>query len=189
MTSSVQTSDPYAVTENWPAFGLYVEDSSCSLPSFMVAFAPNCNTYSDQGVSISTDLSCSDTGMTLSVFGTNNSVPYDECSGTPSEQRSMIPDQCVSFAGENPIEFPDFDFGGILDGSLKKLFALVDLKASEVYYYADCGGANNIPGIETNANSGPSSDSGGGVDAGACSVIIVKKTNIQIFISSVSDDS
>jgi hypothetical protein len=153
------------VVENWPAFGLYVDDSTCTMPTLMAAFAPNCNTYSFEGTSFSTDLVCSETkGASFSLYGTNDSIPYDECSGEPSEYRSMIADQCTSFASFEPITLPEV--GDIVDGSLKDIFDQLQLESSDLYYYADCGGADNIPGIETSANSGSTSDSGDGVDAG-----------------------
>lgn len=162
---SCQTSDPYAVVQNWPAFGMYVDDSSCAMPTLVAAIAPNCNTYSFQGISFSTDLVCSDTaGASFSLYGTNDSIPYNECSGEPSEYRSMIADQCTSFANMEPITLPDV--GDIIDGSLKDIFDQLQLDSSDLYYYADCGGANNIPGIETNANSGSTSDSEDSVSAG-----------------------
>lgn len=165
---SCQTSDPYAVTENWPAFGLYVDDSTCARPTLMAAFAPNCNTYTFGNASYSTDLTCStESGASFSVYGTDPLVPYEGsegCSGTPSEQRSMVADQCLSFADVEPITVPDVK--DILDGSLKDVFEMLQLNASDLYYFADCGGGDNIPGIETNANSGSQSDSGGGIDGG-----------------------
>mmetsp|Transcript_9354 Transcript_9354/g.15654 ORF Transcript_9354/g.15654 Transcript_9354/m.15654 type:complete len:320 (+) Transcript_9354:80-1039(+) len=169
---SCQTSDPYAVVENWPAFGLYVDDTTCSLPTLMAAFAPNCNTFSFEGISFSTDLTCSaEAGASLTLYGTNESIPYDECNGEPSEQRTMIADQCTSFANFEPITLPEV--GNIMDGKLKEIIDLLQLDSSDLYYYADCGGADNIPGIETNSNSGSTSDSGDDVDAGMMALYVV----------------
>jgi hypothetical protein len=76
----------------------------------------------------------------------------------------MIADQCTSFAGVEPITLPDV--GNILDGSLKEVFDKLQLEASDLYYYADCQGGDNIPGVETNANSDSNSGSDDGIDAG-----------------------
>lgn len=169
---SCQMSDPYAVVENWPAFGLYVDDATCNMPTLMAAFAPNCNTFSFEGISFSTDLTCSEeNGASLSLYGTNESIPYDECSGEPSEQRSMIADQCTSFANFEPVTLPDV--GSIVDGRFKEIIDLLQLDSSDLYYYADCGGADNIPGIETNSNSGSTSDSGDDVDAGMMALYVI----------------
>ena len=164
--SVVQTSDPYAVTENWPAFGLYVDDALCALPSLMAAFAPNCNTYTYEDTSYSLDVTCSDnSGASLSLYGTDPAIPYaGNCSGTPSEQRSMVSDQCTSFATVDPITLPALE--ELMDGSLKDLLAMLQLDSSNMFYYADCQGADNIPGIETNANSGSGSESDDDIDAG-----------------------
>jgi hypothetical protein len=87
----------------------------------------------------------------------------------------MVADQCTSFADIEPITLPDVK--NILDGSLKDIFDMLQLDAADLYYYADCGGGDNIPGIETNANSGSESDSGDSIDAGECFTI----TNLIIY--------
>ena len=160
------------MTEGWPAFGLYVDDSTCTMPSLMAAFSPNCNSYVYEENSISTDLTCTDTsGVSFSIYGLNSSIPYDECSGEPSVDLTMVADQCTSFAMLLPTVQPYMT--NILEGSMKDIFGLLQVGVGDnLYYYADCGGGENIPGIETNSNSGHDNNSGDNISAGVLNFLL-----------------
>ena len=132
------------------------------MPSLMASFAPNCNTYTYQGTQFSTNLECSNvTGAVFTVYGTDPTVPYDGCSGEPSEERTMIADQCTSFAGMEPLNLPVLQ--DALNGNLKEAFETLDITAEDMFYYADCGGGEHIPGINTNIDSLVDDDSNSAV--------------------------
>jgi hypothetical protein len=81
----------------------------------------------------------------------------------------LIPDQCTSFENFEPITMPGGGNPADLlpaTGNLQELLSKFQLTSSDIYYYADCEGADNIPGVETASNSQSTSDASNSISTG-----------------------
>jgi hypothetical protein len=154
---------PVAVDSGWPALGLYVEDSTCAKPTALIAMKPGCTDVEMLG--ISTEVSCSaESGFSLQAY--NNSLT---CAGTSDSHMDIQLDQCWYLNTSTPIP-PELDSNPLFDQLNEFLNSnYIDLSRSSFYYYADCGGAENIPGVET--SSTPSSNGDDDNDYGGLGVV------------------
>lgn len=161
---------PVAIDDGWPALGLYVEDSTCSKPTALLAIKPGCADIEMLGYS--TEVGCSaDSGFTLQTY--NDSTT---CQGTNVGQVDIELDQCWQLNTSTPLP-PALEGNPLFDRLNEFLDSnLIDLSASSFYYYADCEGAENIPGVETSStpsSNGEDDDNYGGLGVVGFSLIIV----------------
>jgi hypothetical protein len=143
-TSLICEENPVALSEHWPAMGVYVEDTTCSIPTVVIAAKSDCSSFEYGDYSYSSSLSCGSDLMTLNVYNTSLT-----CDGNTQVSESVALDSCT--------ELTDFlsDLPENLPSRLDQLAALVDITGAS--YYADCGGATNLPGV-TGSDPEPSND-------------------------------
>lgn len=134
--------NPTAIDEGWPAIGLYVQDTTCSTPTALVAINPGCN--DNEMLGYSTEVSCTDTSFSLSGYNTST------CSGIPTTSHEVQLDTCEQLSPSSDI--PELMEQGPLWDMFEELMSagLITLNQSDFYYYADCAGAEKLPGVETN---------------------------------------
>jgi hypothetical protein len=173
-TSLICEQNPVALSEHWPAVGVYVEDTTCSLPTVVVAAKSDCTSFEYGPYSYSSSLSCDSSSMTVNIYNTSLT-----CEGNSQVSETVVLDSCtgmtdfLSYLPEN------------LPSRLDELVALIDITGAS--YYADCGGATNLPGVEggdpepsddqsqdgTKGSSGNSQDKFGGLGNVGLSVMLI----------------
>jgi hypothetical protein len=139
-TSIICEENPAAITENWPALGVYIEDTSCSAPSVVIAAKPDCTPFEYETYTYSSQLTCDTNLLTLNVYNTSMT-----CEGNAQLSETLAVDTCT--------EITDF-LSNIPDNLPTRLQQFADLiDISSAFYYVDCGGVTNLPGVEGNTGS------------------------------------
>lgn len=186
-TTLICQENPVALVENWPALGIYIEDDTCSSPSLVLAAKSNCNSMEYEGNLYSTQVSCATS--TLSIRAYNTSLT---CEGNPVVDESMTVDSCVvttDFLTTLPDNLPD---------NLQQYADLIDITSAS--YYADCGGATQLPGIDggsptnddttdTTKSSSSSNNAAkfGGLGIGGLSGILIGIIATGLFVAFVAN--
>lgn len=137
-TSLICEDNPTALTENWPALGVYI-DNMCSSPSIVVAAKPGCDSFEYQNQQYSSQVSCIDSTLSIDVYNTSLT-----CQGNPVIEDSMNINTCTNvsnFLTDLPENLPS---------QLEKLIELIDV--TTLSYYSDCEGISSLPGIAENPN-------------------------------------
>lgn len=171
-TTLICEDNPSALTENWPALGVYIENM-CSNPSIVVAAKPGCDSFAYQNQEYSTQVNCNENTLSVNVYNTSLT-----CEGNSMFEDSMSINTCtnvsdiLSYLPEN------------LPSQLQKLIDYVDV--TSLSYYSDCKGISSLPGIAENPtnddstgdNTKSTSDNNksvkyGGLGAGGLSALLI----------------
>jgi hypothetical protein len=167
---------PVAITEVWPATGMYIDDSTCTTPLFVAAALPNqCNGAKDQDMSF--EFGCNDDSTQMSASAYNDTAL---CDTKPVEHYDLPTGSC-DIMGEFPIPTPALRvrdvlskeedntatvMRGVIDEAISASFvSMATLLSSRdgaksqaanknvndvmvtAYYYSSCGGVESIPGV------------------------------------------
>jgi len=164
---------PIAESENWPAVGLYIDEPTCSTPSVVIAAKPDCTSIDLFGYQYSTQISCSENELNIAAY--NNTL---ECDTDPVLQEQLQLDNCAQIPDN--FDLPDEPRSD--SPIISKFYELIDMgyidpDPSNYYYYADCGGVDNIPGVLATSGSHSNNDddveSYGGLGTAGLSVVVV----------------
>jgi hypothetical protein len=137
--------NPVAIAEAWPALGVYIEDSTCSHPTMLMAAKQTCSAVDMlTGGQYSSSVSCTTNEFSISTY--NNSLT---CQGDLLSQENIALDICTeTIPGLPPLIPADSPAYEQLNNFLNS--GMIDVNG--VYYYADCAGSSEIPGVEGGAN-------------------------------------
>lgn len=127
--------NPIALSEKWPALGVYVEDSTCSVPTIVLAGQAGCTSFQYGNSTYSSSLVCDNNGGSINVY--NNSLI---CDGIVQASDTLMTGVCAEFT-DFPATLPEN-----LPPQLEQLSQMIDITSAS--YFIDCGGAENLPGVE-----------------------------------------
>jgi hypothetical protein len=144
-TSIICEENPVAISEHWPALGMYVEDTSCSVPTAIIAAKPDCTAFEYESYTYSSQLLCDSSLLTLNVYNTSLT-----CEGNTQLSETLTVDTCT--------EMTDFlsNIPKNLPSRLEKFSDLIDITSAS--YFVDCGGATNLPGVEADGTDDKATD-------------------------------
>lgn len=130
---------------------------------------PGCR--ANEAVGFSTDVSCSETSLSILAF--NDSL---SCKGDSLTEFTIDSDVCWQLNSSAPI--PEFLEDYPIWDKLEEILdtGIIQLDRSDFFYYVDCGGADNLPGVDTSSASSSNDDddeSYGGLGVVGLSLVIV----------------
>eukprot|EP00602_Paraphysomonas_sp_CaronLab_P006825 CAMPEP_0185019144 /NCGR_PEP_ID=MMETSP1103-20130426/1769_1 /TAXON_ID=36769 /ORGANISM="Paraphysomonas bandaiensis, Strain Caron Lab Isolate" /LENGTH=314 /DNA_ID=CAMNT_0027549301 /DNA_START=119 /DNA_END=1063 /DNA_ORIENTATION=+ len=142
-------SDPIAVSEGWPAVGVYIEDSACDVPAVVFAANPGCSEIPEIP-ELSVQVECQDDMLSYSAYNTS-----DTCEGESIQEASLSADQCVGSNTSMP------EPGPTSPDVYKRIYSFLhsdtfNIDGLDVWFYADCNGSDNIPGVVPSSTDDPS---------------------------------